>query len=127
MAIDNFAAKFSVNKDDFTSWKNKVLHLVDQRVEILKSKMVLSVTKPVLEGEEALSALTDLHSNFVVVPIDKASNNVAIICKRFYVQKLLDEVGVPGDMSPTYKISDRNPEDVIADNTILRKIWSLYR
>ena len=71
MAIDNFAAKFSV--------KNKVLHLVDQRVEILKSKKVPSVTKPVLEDEEALSALTDLHSKFVVVPIDKASNNVAII------------------------------------------------
>ena len=125
MAIDNFAAKFSVNKDDFTSWKNKVLHLVDQRVEILKSKKVPSVTKPVLEDEEALSALTDLHSKFVVVPIDKASNNVAIICKRFYVQKLLDEVGVPGDMSPTYKISDRNPEDVIADNTILCEKFGL--
>ena len=54
MAIDNFAAKFSVNKDDFTSWKNKVLHLVDQRVEILKSKTVPSVTKPVLEDEETV-------------------------------------------------------------------------
>ena len=42
VAIDNFAAKFSVNKDDFTSWKNKILHLVDQRVKIIKeTKMYL--------------------------------------------------------------------------------------
>ena len=125
VAIDNFAAKFSVNKDDFTSWKNKILHLVDQRVKILKSKNVPSITKPVLEDEEALSALTDLHSKYVVVPIDKASNNVAIICKRFYVQKLLDEVGVPGDMSSTYKMSDRDPEDVIADNSLLCEKFGL--
>ena len=74
---------------------------MDQRVKILKRKKVPSATKQVLKDAEALSALADLHSKFVVVPIDKASNNVALICKRFYIQKLLDEVGVPGDMSPT--------------------------
>ena len=79
----------SVNKDDFTSWKNKILQLVDQRVKVLKSKKVPSVTKPVLKDEEALAALADLHNKFVVVPIDKASNNVALICKRFYAQKNL--------------------------------------
>ena len=110
---------------DFVAWKQKVLHQVDQRVKIMKGKKVPSETKPILEDEDALAALSDLHSKFVVVPIDKASNNVAIICKRFYIQKLLNEVGVPGDMSPTYKMSDRNPEDVIADNTILCEKFDL--
>ena len=102
-----------------------MLHQVDQRVRILKGKKVPSATKPILEDEDALAALSDLHSKFVVVPIDKASNNVALVCKRFYVQKLLDEVGVPGDMSSTYKMSDRDPEDVIADNSLLCEKFGL--
>ena len=125
LAVDSLAVKYSVDKNDFTSWKNKILQLVDQRVKILKRKKVPSATKQVLKDAEALSALADLHSKFVVVPIDKASNNVALICKRFYIQKLLDEVGVPGDMSPTYKLSERNPEDVIADNSILCEKFDL--
>jgi hypothetical protein len=80
---------------------------------------VPSTTKPSLQDEEVLSALSDLHKKFVVVPIDKASNNVALICKRFYIQKLLNEVGVPGDSSPTYKLSDMNPDDVINNNAFL--------
>ena len=86
---------------------------------MLKSKKVPSATKPILEDEEALSALSELHRKFVVVPIDKATNNFAIICKRFYVQKLLNEVGIPGDTCSTYKISERNPDDVIGDNSLL--------
>ena len=125
VTIDGLAVKYGVNKSDFDAWKKNILQQVDQRVRNLKSKKVPSVTKPVLEDEDALAALSDLHSKFVVVPIDKASNNVAIICKRFYIQKLLDEVGVPGDISPTYKMSDRNPEDVIADNTLLCEKFDL--
>ena len=67
---------------------------MNKSVNKLKSKNTPATVKPVLEDEAALSALNDLHSRFVVVPIDKASNNVAIICKRFYIQKLLTEVGI---------------------------------
>ena len=66
-----------------------------------------------------LAALADLHRRFVVVPIDKAANNVALICKRYYIQKLLDEVGVPGNASPTYKLSDEDPDEVIHNNALL--------
>ena len=117
--IDNLAGKYHLEKQTFTHWKDKITQLVDERVKVLKAKKVPSTTKPVLKDEEAVAALSELHRKFVVVPIDKASNNVAIICKRFYVQKLLNEVGIIGDISPTYKMSERNPDDVISDNTIL--------
>ena len=125
MSIDHLAAKYSIEKDDLIPWKIKILEQVDSKVKMLKNKKVPSVVKPVLEDEEATSALYDLHSKFVVVPIDKASNNVAIICKRFYIQKLLNEVGVAGDTSPTYKMSDRDPEDVIAYNTLMCEKFGL--
>ena len=68
------------------AWKNKIVGLVEDRIRNLKSKKVPSVTKPILQDEALQSSLADLRSKFVVVPIDKASNNVAIICKRFYIQ-----------------------------------------
>lgn len=124
-SIDKFAEVYKVSTPEFLSWKTKILELVEKRIKVLKSKRVPSTTKPSLQDEEVQSALSDLHKNFVVVPIDKASNNVALICKRFYIQKLLDEVGVPGDSSPTYKLSDRDPSDVVNDNISLCEKFGL--
>ena len=33
-----------------------------------------------------------LQKEFVLTPIDKASNNVLIICKRYYVEVVLKEI-----------------------------------
>ena len=82
-------------------------------------------TKPILQDDEVQSALSILHDKFVIVPIDKATNNVAVICKRFYVQKLLNEVGIPGDSPSTYKLSDRSPSDVIDNNATLCEKFGL--
>ena len=118
-SIDQLAFKYNISVENFSAWKTKILQLTNQRINVLKSKKVPSATKPILEDEEALSSLSELHRKFVIVPIDKATNNVAIICKRFYVQKLLNEVGIPGNTSSTYKMSERNPDDVIGDNSLL--------
>ena len=115
-AIDAFAEKYDVPVESFLAWKNKILELVEKRITVLKSKKVPSATKPILQDEEVQNALSELHKRFVIVPIDKASNNVAFICKRFYIQKLLDEVGIPGDNSSTYKLSSRDPNQIIQNN-----------
>ena len=78
---------------------------------VLKTRGVPGIVKPVLKDEEVLKSLSDLHSKFVVVPIDKASNNVAIICKRYYIQKLLNEVGVPGNAQGCICIFQFEPEN----------------
>jgi hypothetical protein len=124
-SMESLSEKYNLPIESFEEWRDKISLEVNKRVNKLKSKNTPATVKPVLEDEAALSALNDLHSRFVVVPIDKASNNVAIICKRFYIQKLLTEVGVPGNTSPTYQMSDRNQEDVIADNLLLCEKFGL--
>ena len=124
-AIDSLVKKYELSVESLSAWRTKILELVDNRIEILKLRKVPSVTKPILENEEVMSSLSQLHSKFVVVPIDKASNNVAIICKRFYIHKLLNEVGVPGDASPTYKLSTKDPNDVIDNNISLCEKYGL--
>ena len=118
-SISNLATKYDLSIESFSAWKSKILKLVDDRIKILKSRRVPGITKPILQDEDAVRSLSDLHSKFVVVPIDKAANNVALICKRYYIQTLLDEVGVPGNASPTYKLSKEDPDDVIFNNAAL--------
>ena len=117
--VDNLSAKYNLNSEQLKPWENKIMQLVNSRIKTLKSKITISPTKSILQNQDVISALSELHSKFVIVPIDKASNNIAIVCKRFYIQKLIDEVGVPGDNSSTYKLSERNQEDIIIDNSML--------
>ena len=82
----------------------------------LKVKMKFQLTKPILQNEEILDCLNDLHKTFVVVPIDKASNNVGIICKNFYDQKILLEVVIYGDHYNANHFSHKRARYVISSN-----------
>ena len=39
-------------------------------------------------------ALNRLHDDFVLVPADKAANNVIVVCKNYHVETLLKELGI---------------------------------
>ena len=57
--------------------------------------------------------LSLLHKNFVLAPIDKASGNVAVICKRFYAEVLVKELGLEGPTSDTYELVQKNKGDIV--------------
>jgi hypothetical protein len=40
-----------------------------------------------------VNELRRLHDNFVLVPADKASNNIVFVCKKYYYECLLNELG----------------------------------
>ena len=52
----------------------------------------------------------------MLVPIDKAANNVCIICKRFYVEVILKEIGVLGEGNTTYVRTDESKEHIVNEN-----------
>ena len=35
-----------------------------------------------------------LHDDFVLVPADKAANNVTVVCKKYYIERLIKELGI---------------------------------
>ena len=43
---------------------------------------------------DSVRELSRLHENFVIVPADKASNNYTFVCKRHYVDILIEELGL---------------------------------
>ena len=54
---------------------------------------------------------------FVLVLVDKVSNNIAILCKRFCVEDILNEIGVTGDGSKTYCKANKSCDGIIDKNT----------
>ena len=47
-----------------------------------------------------------LESKFVLVPFDKAYNNVVVICRKHYVEVILREIHVTGDTNHTPKLAN---------------------
>ena len=113
--------KYKLDLSLFTNWKKQILSKIDSKISNLRSSITPQATKSVLNDPIAKAYLEEFHSKFVLVPIDKASNNVAIVCKRFYITSILDELGLPGDTSPTYELVTKSASTIIETNTHLVK------
>ena len=83
-------------------WKDEVLRKVDAKIASLKRKIKFQKANPVLKQPGVIEYLENLHKNFVLVPIDKAANNICILCKRYYVEVILQGIGVLGQGNTTY-------------------------
>ena len=70
-----------------------------------------------MKQTEVINYLENLHKKFVLVPIDKAANNIAVICKKYYVEVILKEIGFIGMGNSTYSQSEKCLEEIISDNT----------
>ena len=101
---------------DFSCWKNKVLEFVESDIAKLRKKIKRQKTNPVLKQPEVSEYLKSFQQKFVLTPIDKASNNVSIICKRYYVEVVLKEIGILGDGNNTYEKANHSKEGIIDEN-----------
>ena len=109
----------SLNNDgDYQPWKDLVLSKVDQKIEQLRNRRITNRRKQVLKDQEVAGYLTELQSKFVIVPIDKASGNLALICKKFYVEEILREIGKLGNESETYVDAEIGADNIIENNCL---------
>ena len=59
----------------------------------LKQQHVNRRKKHVLKNRvHFLDYLNKLHENYVLVPADKAANNVIMVCKKYYLDVVLKEL-----------------------------------
>ena len=124
-AIINLKERYKLPENSLVLWKETIMKIVRNKKDEVIAQCEPQQVKPILKDEIVASYLNEMHSKFVLVPIDKASNNIAIICKRFYIEKLLLEIGLLKNPSETYKLSSRNADDVIKMNIDLCKSFKL--
>ena len=78
------SAKLKIDKVEFSEWKQKVLGKVDDKITFLQQRTKVNRTSKTLSDVSARVCLDELKEKYVLVPIDKAANNVGFVCKRFY-------------------------------------------
>ena len=52
-----------------------------------------------LSSPDVKNALANIHKDFVAVLIDKATGNIAFVCKRFYASVITRELGLNNNSS----------------------------
>ena len=105
--IHEVSSKVKYHISQFTAWKVELLKLV--RDALNKSKSYSH--NHILSKPSVKEALTDLHNDFVLAPVDKAANNVAIVCKSFYISVMTNEV----ESSSTFSKCDDTPSTVLSN------------
>ena len=80
------------NIDWEINWEETVHECIEQRLRCLKQQHVNRRKKHVLKNRFHLDYLNKLHDNYVLVPADKAGNNIIVVCKKYYLDVVLKEL-----------------------------------
>ena len=104
-ALSNFITEISntskIPVNTFSAWKKNILDKAKSTIEPLSVHPSTKVFNNIKNSQD----LNKIHNRFVIVPVDKASNNIGIVCKFFYIQKLILEINNSGNfqVSPVSK------------------------
>ena len=91
----------------FNPWKRNLIKEVKSKLHYCKQYKYNNVlSKPAVVNE-----LSKLHSDFALVPVDKAASNIAIICKKYYVEVMSEEI----EESTTFGLVDVNKDQLLSD------------
>ena len=72
----------------------------------------------VLDQPDVKDTLHKIHANYVLVPADKAANNVIIVCKKYYIDTLVKKLGINNENinNPTYTSIGDSFETIVKSN-----------
>ena len=129
-AVDQYALQWAkleiIELSVLSSWKEMVKGQIEERIPKLKQNFKQPTGK-VLQSVDMKACLSDLHNKYVFVPADKAPNNIIIICKRYYIETLLKELGLDNCSTPTgnstYTSYQMSSEDIVnAHDTFMKSL-----
>ena len=81
--------------------------------------------KDLLDQPDVKDTLHKLHANYVLVPADKAANNVTIVCKKYDIDTLVEGLGINNVNinNPTYIQIDDSFETIVkSHNQFIRSV-----
>ena len=103
--ISTISNKLRLSCTAFTPWKTELIKRVEIQLEKCKSYDFNKILcKPVVK-----EALRRLHNDFVLAPVDKAGNNMAIICKKYYMEIVSKEI----EDSETFSVVNNTQQGII--------------
>ena len=86
-------------------------------------------TGKVLQNADVKACLSELHNKYVFVPADKAPNNIIIICKSYYIETLIKELGLDNSSTTTgnstYTPCQMSSEDIVNTHDTFMKSFGI--
>ena len=90
---------------------------IQTRIDRLRKNKKNPRKRQVLSDSECQEYLVDFQTRFVLVPADKASNNVPIVCKKYYLDVVLKELDTSNGTNPqTYMPCSDHKENIIVEH-----------
>ena len=106
--------KLHIDSRVFDEWECRILKTIHTRIDRLKKIYINPRKKHVLSGKNCKRYLEDFHKCYVLVPADKAGNNILVVCKKYYLDVILKELDTCNVSSPqTYESCSVRNEDII--------------
>ena len=103
--IKSLSKKYKVAEVIFDGWKSKLLENIKSKINKISTNACSN--KKFVDTKVALQKLAKLQENFVFIPTDKSSNNISIVCKKFYLMSIKSE------LDSSFTTIDITPEEVI--------------
>ena len=111
-----------------SSWKEMVNGQIEERISKQKQNFKQPTGK-VLQNADVKACLSNLHNKYVFVPADKAPNNIIIICKRYYIETLIKELGLDNSSTTTgnsaYIPCQMSSEDIVNTHDTFMKSFGI--
>ena len=76
--------------------------LIENNINCFKSWGHKTKKRQVLKDTRCRTALQEFHNEYVLVPADKASNNIIIVCKKYYSEVIRNELAGKSGKASTY-------------------------
>ena len=95
-------------------WSLTLKLIISNKINSFKQTKVKKFMQ-VLKDKHVVSYFKDLYSKYVIVPADKAGNNIIFVCKYFYIKTLMNELGIEStsNANATYEAQYDTPDEVI--------------
>ena len=92
--ISSWCYKNGVDKSFFLEWTNNLKVNIDEKMSHLTNKLCRNKHRDYLSSPDIKNALYNIHKDFVVVPIDKTTGSIALVCKIFYASVITRALGL---------------------------------
>ena len=81
-----------VEDNALKEWKRSIFNILDKRLQFYSQNTNLLSPKPKSSFRHLKQGIQEFHRKYVLVPTDKAANNVVVACRLHYVNTLKQEL-----------------------------------
>ena len=78
----------------FSKWTNNISNKTYERITHLENSLHIYKHTDCEPYPDVKNALHNIHKDFVLAPIAKATANIAIVCRRFYVSAIARRITI---------------------------------